>query len=204
MTKLRKAHWEAVYETKAPNEFSWTQKTPYVSLEFIHDSEIKTDARIIDIGGGDSLMVDHLLSSGFENITVLDISEKSLERAKKRLGKRAKNVKWIVSDITEFKPKEKYDLWHDRAVFHFLTSDKDIETYRSLVNEYVTDTLIIGTFSKDGPLKCSGLEIKQYDQDELTDIFGPKFQRGRGMIVNHETPFKTKQSFMFCKFVASE
>jgi SAM-dependent methyltransferase len=204
MTKLRKAHWEAVYETKAPNEFSWTQKTPYVSLEFIHDSEIKTDARIIDIGGGDSLLVDHLLSSGFENITVLDISEKSLERAKKRLGERAKNVKWIVSDITEFKPKEKYDLWHDRATFHFLTSDKDIETYQSLVNEYVTNTLIIGTFSKDGPLKCSGLEIKQYDQDELTDIFGPKFQRGRGIIVNHETPFKTKQSFMFCKLGASK
>lgn len=204
MTKLRKAHWEAIYETKTPDEVSWTQKTPYVSLEFIYDSAIMKNARIIDVGGGDSLLVDHLLSAGFENITVLDISEKALDRAKKRLGERAKNVKWIVSDITDFKPKEKYDLWHDRATFHFLTSDRDIETYRSLVSEYVTDTLIIGTFSKDGPLKCSGLEIVQYDPDELVELFAPKFQKGRCIKVNHETPFDTKQGFTFCKLGASK
>jgi SAM-dependent methyltransferase len=162
------------------------------------------NARIIDVGGGDSLLVDHLHSAGFENITVLDISEKALERARKRLGERAKNVKWIVSDITDFKPKEKYDLWQDRATFHFLTSDKDIETYRSLVNQYVTETLIIGTSSKDGPLKCSGLEIVQYGLDELVEVFAPKFQKERCIKVNHETPFNTKQGFTFCKLGASK
>ena len=118
----RKNHWETVYETKQPNEVSWTQEYPKTSIDFIHETHLDKTANIIDIGGGDSKLVDFLLEEGYENISVLDISANALERAKKRLGKNAGKVNWIVSDITEFKPETKYDIWHDRATFHFLTT----------------------------------------------------------------------------------
>ena len=119
----RKKHWETVYETKNPDQVSWTQEIPKTSLEFIRSFKLNKKAKIIDIGGGDSKLVDYLLKEGYNNITVLDISEKAIAKAKKRLGEKASKVNWIVSDITEFKPHSSFDVWHDRATFHFLTTD---------------------------------------------------------------------------------
>ena len=129
MNVNREKHWETVYETKNPSQVSWTQKIPKTSLEFIRSFGLEKSAKIIDIGGGDSHLVDYLLDDGFENVSVLDISSKALEKAKARLGERANQVNWIVSDITEFQPNMNFDVWHDRATFHFLTKSEEIEKY---------------------------------------------------------------------------
>ena len=196
----RKKHWETVYETKNPNEVSWTQETPKTSLEIIHSFGLEKTAKIIDIGGGDSKLVDHLLNEGFTNVTVLDISSKSLEKAKKRLGEKANQVNWIVSDITEFEPNMTFDLWHDRATFHFLTTPEQIKKYLETARKAVSGFLTIGTFSKNGPKKCSGLEIKQYDEDELTKQLKDGFDKIKCVTVDHLTPFDTLQNFLFCSF----
>lgn len=196
----RKAHWEKVYQTKDPDEVSWTQKIPQTSLDFIHSLGLKKSAKIIDIGGGDSKLVDHLLEEGFEDITVLDISAKALEKSQKRLGDRASMVKWIVCDITEFKPQISYDVWHDRATFHFLTEKAQIDNYISMVGKAVTRFLILGTFSKNGPTKCSGLPITQYCEESLTNLLNNKFDKIRCLTVDHLTPFDTLQNFLFCCF----
>ena len=132
----RKKHWETVYETKNPDQVSWTQEIPKTSLEFIHSFGLKKTAKIIDIGGGDSKLVDYLLDEGFENVSVLDISSKSLEKAKKRLGKKAEKVNWIVSDITDFEPNMTFDVWHDRATFHFLTTTNQIKKYMETARKF--------------------------------------------------------------------
>ena len=131
-----KNHWETVYETKQPDEVSWTQENPKTSLAFIRKTHLGKTAKIIDIGGGDSKLVDFLLEEGYKNITVLDISAKALERAQKRLGKKAGKIHWIVSDITEFKPEVSYEIWHDRATFHFLTTAQQIKKYVDKRNEF--------------------------------------------------------------------
>ena len=195
-----KSHWENVYSTKNPDQVSWTQKTPQTSLDLIQSFELQKDARIIDIGGGDSNLVDHLLDLGYTNISVLDISEKALEKAKNRLGEKADKVKWIVSDIIEFKPEETYDIWHDRAVFHFLTTEKQISRYAEIAEENVANFIVLGTFSTDGPLKCSGLEIKQYDELSLTTAFEKSFKKIKCFTEDHITPFDTVQNFIFCSF----
>lgn len=195
-----KEHWEKVYETKSPNDVSWTQEKPEVSLELIKNSGISKSAKIIDVGGGDSKLVDHLLEEGYENISVLDISEKAIERAKKRLGKNAEKVEWITSDITDFHPSESYDLWHDRAVFHFLINKQQIEKYKEITSKYISDALIIGTFSKEGPKKCSGLDIMQYDATELMEVFKENFEEIESINSDHITPFETVQNFQFCRF----
>jgi trans-aconitate methyltransferase len=196
----RKNHWETVYETKQPNEVSWTQERPKTSLDYIRETHLGKSARIIDIGGGDSKLVDFLLEEGYENITVLDISEKVLERVKKRLGKNADKVSWIVSDITEFKPETKYDIWHDRATFHFLTTAEQVEKYIEITEKWVTDFLIVGTFSENGPKKCSGLEIKQYSEMEMENQFSKNFKKLKCIAEDHITPFETSQNFTFCVF----
>ena len=196
----RKKHWETVYETKNPNEVSWTQEIPKTSLAFIKSFGLARSAKIIDIGGGDSTLVDHLLNEGFENITVLDISERSLEKAKLRLGEKAKNVTWIISDILDFEPTETYDIWHDRAAFHFLTTEEEIEKYKSIVAKAVQSYLVIGTFSENGPLKCSGLEISQYSEEKLSSTFEDHFEKIETVLEDHETPFGTTQNFLFCSF----
>ena len=196
----RKKHWETVYETKTPDQVSWTQKSPKTSLEFIHSFGLNKTAKIIDIGGGDSKLVDSLLDEGFENITVLDISAKSLERAKNRLGEKANKVTWIVSDITEFEPNMTFDVWHDRATFHFLTTTEEITKYINTARKSVRGFLSIGTFSKNGPEKCSGLEIKQYNEDELTLQLKNGFDKIKCVTEDHVTPFGTTQNFLFCSF----
>ncbi|WP_366940323.1 class I SAM-dependent methyltransferase [uncultured Empedobacter sp.] len=157
-------------------------------------------AKIIDVGGGESKLVDFLLEEGYENISVLDISANALEKAKKRLGDKAKKVNWIVADITEFEPTEQYDVWHDRAVFHFLTEDNDIKKYQDLVSQAVKGKMVIGTFSTNGPLKCSGLEIKQNDEISLTSTFASDFEKIECFTIDHITPFDTIQNFIFCSF----
>lgn len=196
----RKNHWETVYETKQPNEVSWTQENPKTSIDFIRETHLEKSAKIIDIGGGDSKLVDFLLEEGYENITVLDISSTALERAKKRLGKNAEKVNWIASDITEFKPETSYDIWHDRATFHFLTTAEQIKKYVEITEKWVNGFLIIGTFSDQGPKKCSGLDIKQYTESELEKQFSNRFKKLKCITEDHTTPFETKQNFTFCTF----
>jgi len=197
MENTSKNHWETVYETKSPSEVSWTQRIPKTSLDFIESFDLPKTAAIIDVGGGDSNLVDHLLALGYENVTVLDISVKAIERAKERLGTLAQKVTWIVSDILDFQPKIKYSIWHDRAAFHFLTQDSQKEKYLDLVNQAVEGYLIIATFSEDGPLKCSGLEIQQYSEKSLEEQFDQKFELIESKIEDHQTPFNTIQNFVF-------
>jgi cyclopropane fatty-acyl-phospholipid synthase-like methyltransferase len=195
-----KEHWEKVYETKSPQEVSWTQEIPETSLKLIKETNIAKDAAIIDIGGGDSKLVDFLLEEGFTNLTVLDISANALERAKKRLGEKANLVTWIVSDINEFNPTKQYAIWHDRAVFHFVTDEPNIKRYVDIVSKSTSEQFILGSFSENGPLKCSGLEIKQYNQEKLTHLFGHSFDLTTCFTEDHTTPFDTKQNFIFTSF----
>lgn len=196
----RKDHWDKVYTTKQPNEVSWTQEVPQTSLDFIHSFNVPKTARIIDIGGGDSKLVDYLLDEGYEDITVLDILEAALLRAKERLGDKSAKVNWIVADITEFQPDSTYDVWHDRATFHFLTTREQIQTYVSTASRAVNGYMAIGTFSENGPKKCSGLDIKQYKEEELQKELAIGFGKIRCITEDHVTPFNTTQNFLFCSF----
>lgn len=195
-----KNHWENVYETKNPDQVSWTQKKPQTSLDFIHSFGLGKEVKIIDIGGGDSNLVDFLLEEGYKNITVLDISAKALEKAQQRLGNNADKVKWLARDITAFKPAETYDIWHDRAAFHFLTTPEQISTYIDIARKSITGYLVLGTFSKNGPAKCSGLDIQQYDEASLSEKFRENFEKIQCITEDHITPFKTTQNFIFCSF----
>ena len=196
----KKKHWETVYNTKTPQEVSWTQKYPKTSIEFVKSFKIDSSKPIIDIGGGDSHLVDVLIKEGYTDITVLDISEKALLRAQERLGKKSEKVNWIVCDILDFKPKRNYSIWHDRAAFHFLTEALQIEKYTEKVNRYVSEGLVIGTFSEEGPLKCSGLDISQYNFDKLTANFKENFNAIERKEEIHITPFDTQQNFTFMCF----
>lgn len=199
-TSDSKNHWEKVYETKNPDQVSWTQEKPKTSLDFINSLGLGKEAKIIDIGGGDSHLVDFLLEEGYENITVLDISAKALEKAKERLGNDAGKVKWIATDITEFEPSETYDIWHDRAAFHFLTTPEQVSKYVDIAENNIDGFMILGTFSKNGPAKCSGLDIRQYDEESLTEKFEAGFEKVKCVMEDHITPFETVQNFVFCSF----
>lgn len=198
----RKKHWETIYQTKELKEVSWFQPTPETSLEFFKQFNVPTTAKVIDIGGGDSFLVDHLLDLGYQDISVLDISATAIDRAKLRLGDKAKKVKWIVADAASFKPMEKYDFWHDRAAFHFLTDEVEISNYLETARQNINPTgvLVIGTFSEQGPKKCSGIEIKQYSETTMTDRLKVFFEKIRCITVDHKTPFDTIQNFVFCSF----
>lgn len=200
MSDETKMHWKKVYTTKQPNEVSWTQEVPQTSLDFIHSFNVPKSARIIDIGGGDSKLVDFLLSEGYENITVLDISETALQRAKDRLGNKSYKVNWIASDITKFQPEGQYDVWHDRATFHFLTTPEQVKSYVHTASKAVSEFMAIGTFSENGPKKCSGLDIKQYNEEQLEVEIAKAFSKIRCINEDHTTPFQTTQNFLFCSF----
>lgn len=194
-------HWETIYRTKQPNEVSWTQDVPTTSLDFLHQFNPAKTAKIIDIGGGDSRLVDHLVKEGFTDVTVLDISEAAIERAKSRLGDKAANVKWIVSDVLDFHPSEKYDVWHDRAAFHFQTSPEAVSEYLHIAEDAVKGKMIVATFSTDGPKKCSGLEIKQYNEDSMAHLFEEAhFKILECKREDHLTPSGSVQNFVFCSF----
>lgn len=196
----RKSHWENVFSTKGEKEVSWYQQKPETSLQFFTENNILKDAKIIEVGGGDSYLIDNLLDLGYTDVTILDISKNAIERLKKRLGEKANKVKFIVSDVVEFLPNEKYDVWHDRASFHFLTSIEDIQKYKSLVSNSLNENglLFLGTFSENGPLKCSGLEITQYSESKIQSVFENDFSVENCFTEDHQTPFDTVQNFIFC------
>ena len=198
----RKDHWESIYSKKQMEEVSWYQAIPKVSLDLFKKFKIPKDARILDVGGGDGYLVDRLIDLGYKNISVLDISEKALEKAKMRLGAKASKVTWIVSDITQFETDYSFDAWHDRAVFHFLTSPADVRQYVDLVTRSLSKNgwLFMGTFSTEGPTKCSGLDIQQYSEKSLTDLFKSGFVKKECFLQKHSTPFDSLQEFLFCSF----
>lgn len=201
MTK-RKQHWETVYETKGDQEVSWYQEIPVTSLNLIDSLNLKKDDAIIDIGGGNSNLVVELSRKGFKNLSVLDISEKSLERTKLKLKQNAENVNWIVSDILEFQPSYKFSLWHDRATFHFLIQENDVLQYVNIVSKAIKKGgfLIVATFSTSGPKKCSGLEITQYSKKKLQSLFHESFELIQSFEEVHKTPFETEQNFVYTIF----
>lgn len=198
----RKKHWETIYQTKNFDEVSWYQPKPETSLSLFEKYKIDENANIIDVGGGDSFLVDHLLALSYKNITVLDISKNAIEKAKKRLGDKAKSVNWIVEDVTSIYPSEKYDVWHDRAAFHFLTNESEVRHYTEITSQSIAKNglLILSTFSEQGPKKCSGIEIKQYSSKALVAQFKDNFEKLECFTINHQTPFDTEQNFVFCTF----
>ncbi|WP_119081211.1 class I SAM-dependent methyltransferase [Chitinophaga alhagiae] len=200
--KNRKDHWETVYATKRPDEVSWTQDVPQTSLDFIRSFNLPKTASIIDVGGGDSKLADFLLNEGFENITVLDISAVALDRVKARLGERASRIRWVVQDVTAFEPAAAFDLWHDRATFHFLTTEEQISKYLDTITRNVKKGghAVIGTFSTSGPEKCSGLPIQQYNEETLGQRLQAGFEKIKCITEDHTTPFHTTQNFLFCSF----
>lgn len=203
MTDINKQlHWENIYRSKQLNEVSWFQDNPATSLELIIHSGLPLTSKIIDVGGGDSFLADRLLEMGYQDITVLDISRTALERAKTRLGHKASLVKWIVSDAVSFQPTEMYDLWHDRAAFHFLTSENEINTYLETARQCINPSgvLILGTFSEMGPRKCSGIVIRQYSEESMVERLKNAFEKTGCVTVDHVTPFNTIQNFIFCSF----
>lgn len=202
MSVDKKAHWEDVFATKQETEVSWYQQKPETSIRFFNENNIPKDAKIIDIGGGDSYLIDSLLDLGYTNLFLLDISANAIERIKNRLGVKSEKVTFIVSDILDFQPKTTFDVWHDRASFHFLTTEKEIEMYKNLVSNSISENgfMFLGTFSENGPLKCSGLEITQYSEAKFERIFGNNFSKMNCFTENHQTPFETIQNFIFCTF----
>ena len=193
-----KKHWENIYQKKEIDGVSWYQKVPIESLQLIKKYSISNSDKIIDIGCGKSFLVDNLLELNYTDISLVDISSNALKEVKDRLQN--KSLNFIETDILNFNSNDKYDIWHDRAVFHFITDSEGNKKYISLCNEYINKegVLIIGTFAEDGPLKCSGLEIKRYSVDQISDLFKETFELVESFKMLHKTPFDTEQSFSFC------
>ena len=196
------SYWNKVYETKGEADVSWFQKNPEPSLEFIRIYAPDRSATIIDIGGGASRLVDHLWADGFRNLTVLDVSSEAITIARHRIGKHGDSIKWIVSDATTWHPDDIYDLWHDRAVFHFLTESDDQSAYiRNLKRALkIGGYLVIGTFALDGPEKCSGLPVMRHSSLTLQNLLGSEFELIDSRTHDHQTPFQSTQNFQYCVF----
>lgn len=196
-----KTHWEKVYTTKEPEAVSWYRPHLETSLALVERAAPSRSTSIIDIGGGESTLVDDLLARGYENITVLDVSQTALEVTKMRLGLLAQQINWIIADITRVQLEPfAYDVWHDRAVFHFLTSIEQRAAYVRNVAKAVNSGghVIVSTFGPEGPKKCSGLEVVRYDADSLHDEFGARFRLIESSKEVHSTPFGTTQQFLYC------
>jgi len=197
----RKTHWEHVYQTKAADAVSWYRPHLEQSLALIAHAAGDHAAAIIDVGGGESTLVDDLLADGYRDVTVLDISPTAIEVARKRLGNNAARVTWLAADITAAElPAHRYDVWHDRAVFHFLTEPQQRAAYVRQVARAVKPGghVIVATFGPEGPQQCSGLEVERYDADALHDEFGSHFRLMDSATELHETPFGTTQQFVYC------
>ncbi|HKI62313.1 MAG TPA: class I SAM-dependent methyltransferase [Mariprofundaceae bacterium] len=199
----RKEHWEKVYSDKSPMDVSWYQSEPEISLELIAETGCSKDAAIIDVGGGASVLADRLLENGYRNIAVLDLSGKALAYAKKRLGAQSATVDWFESDVTEFLPPNQYDVWHDRAVFHFLTDAMDRRKYIDTLKRTVRKGghVIFAAFAIGGPEKCSGLDIVQYDARKIAAELGDAFSLISERHEVHSTPSGGKQNFQYFHFV---
>jgi 2-polyprenyl-3-methyl-5-hydroxy-6-metoxy-1,4-benzoquinol methylase len=196
-----KEHWEKVYSTKSATEVSWFQEHSEISLKLIHDAGNLKAASIIDVGGGASTLVDDLIAHGYENVTVLDLSVAALSTAKARLGDRSSKVKWLEVNVLDANlPEHTYDVWHDRAVFHFLTNEEDRQAYVCKVLKAVKPSglVIVATFAEDGPTKCSGLPVMRYNSDQLHAEFGTPFQLIGHEEESHHTPDGYEQKFIYC------
>ena len=195
----RKTHWENVYTNNPPRQVSWYQEEPTLSLNLIRSIGLAHDAFIIDVGGGASTLVDHLCDEGYTGVGVLDVSAQALGLATERLAERASTVEWYEADITTFEPPHRFSLWHDRAVFHFLSNSDDRDKYRCVLNKALEPGghLIIMAFGLGGPQKCSGLDIVQYDADKITMELGPGFDLLETGHETHVTPSGNKQKFAF-------
>jgi SAM-dependent methyltransferase len=199
----RRAHWQTVYREKSPLEVSWYQKEPKLSLELIRSAAVDKDAAIIDVGGGASLLVDYLCKDGFRNLSVLDISQSALASTQERLGDLAGNIQWFESDVTEFTPPHPFAIWHDRAVFHFLTDKPDRTRYVAALKKALPPGghLIIAAFAIGGPERCSGLEIVQYDLRKMKSELGEGFSFVEERNEIHITPAGKEQDFAYFHFV---
>jgi 2-polyprenyl-3-methyl-5-hydroxy-6-metoxy-1,4-benzoquinol methylase len=197
-------HWDLIYGTKSPEQTSWYQPHLQTSLDWISTAAHDRHVSIIDVGGGESTLVDDLLANGYDSLTVLDIAATAIRKSQKRLGLAAKFVHWVTGDVaTVALAASAYDIWHDRAVFHFLTVPEQRSAYvRQLVSALKPEgQIIIATFGPEGPQKCSGLETKRYDAESLNRALGPEFRLVRSSIVVHQTPVGTSQQFLYCHFI---
>lgn len=198
----KQAHWDSAYIRKGVDELSWYQRSPALSLQLIDACGVSADEAIIDVGGGASRLVDHLIERGYRNLSVLDISPEALRHARQRLGSRADQVEWLEADITAFEAPQHYRLWHDRAVFHFLTDPDDQARYRSVLERSLLagGHLIVATFGLDGPERCSGLPIARYDVATLSEAIGDKFELLESLDEQHVRPAGGTQHFLYCRF----
>ncbi len=199
----QKDHWESVYQKHSPAEIGWYQAYPERSLKLIHNTGAGTDSSIIDVGGGTSALSKHLLDQGYKKLAVLDISGKSIERAKSQLGEKFSEINWIEADVTKYSFMEQYDIWHDRAVFHFLTKAEDRKGYTSSLNKALklNGHLIMATFTLDAPPKCSGLSVQRYSPETLQNEFGDNFNLIEAFPEDHVTPSGIEQKFIYCRFI---
>ncbi len=198
----RKEHWDEVYAKKAESEVSWFQQEPATSIEFIRHCGGGPDVPIIDVGGGESRLVDRLLDAGYKDVTVLDISGEAIAHNRKRLGAHSISIDWVVANITEWKPVRRYRLWHDRAVLHFLTEEEDRKAYVSALLAAVEPggCVVISTFALNGPERCSGLPVIRYSAETLAVELGPQFKLVETVNDDHQTPWGTVQHFQFSRF----
>jgi 2-polyprenyl-3-methyl-5-hydroxy-6-metoxy-1,4-benzoquinol methylase len=199
----RKAHWENVYSTRKTHEVSWYQAYPEIPLHLIASTGVGKKAAIIDVGGGASNLVDALLENGYSDVTVLDLSSAALEATKARLGQASSQIEWLLADVANFTPPRQYDVWHDRAVFHFLTEASDRQRYMEAVRAALPPGghLIMATFALDGPPQCSGLDVVRYSPESLKLEVGEGFTLAESFGSLHITPSQGKQSFTFCRFI---
>ena len=192
-------HWERVYTSKESTAVSWYQPKPERSLQLIRDAGIPVDTPIIDVGGGASTLVDHLLDDGYRDITILDIASSAFEHSRTRLGSRADTVQWVVADVTRFDAVRSYGLWHDRAVLHFLTEAADRDRYIQALDKALAPgaRLVLSTFGPQGPPKCSGLDVRRYDLDLMIELLGDLFELRSDKLETHTTPWGAAQQFLY-------
>jgi trans-aconitate methyltransferase len=202
MNGERADHWEKVYRSKPENEVSWFEDEPRISLDLINAAGLALDAPIIDVGGGEARLVDRLIARGHTDLCVLDLSHKALDVARVRLGKAASSVGWIVADVTQWEPERKWQLWHDRAVFHFLTDADDRRAYVNAMRQALNADadVIIATFAPDGPERCSGLAVMRHDAESVGKALGPEFRLEETRSYEHRTPGGASQRFQYARF----
>lgn len=203
MTNAGREHWDRVYQTKKPTEVSWFRAHLETSLALIAEASPAATAAVLDVGGGESTLVDDLVARGYADVTVLDLSSTALDVTRARLGARAEAVHWICGDVTEVAlPEARYDVWHDRAVFHFLTLPSSREAYVKQLTRSLRPGghVVMGTFGPDGPLECSGLQVVRYDAASLHRALGPHFELEAHREEVHETPLGRAQQFVWCHF----
>jgi 2-polyprenyl-3-methyl-5-hydroxy-6-metoxy-1,4-benzoquinol methylase len=200
-----KNRWEQIYAERDPTRVSWYQAHPEYSLNLIGETGARSEASIIDVGGGASTLVDHLLTAGYTNVTVLDIARKAIEQAKARLGDLANKVTWHEGDITTYTPERQYDIWHDRAVFHFLVDGEDRARYLATLDSALKPDghAIIATFSENGPSQCDGLEVVRYSPETLSRELAPLLRLVETLVEEHQTPAGGVQQFVYCRFCRS-